>query len=651
MMKSLLIYLFSIFLIVPLLGQAQEYTTTNSKAEKAYEGALLAYDQRNLNLSLNFLGEAANRDPNFIELYLLRFEIYTELRQIAEAEQALEDAIRINPDFFSNAWFFLAAVEMNQGKYGEAETHFERFLTYPNPNPDMKDKALSELENCAFAKKAIKNPVDFEPLNLGPAINSAAPEYYPAVSTDNQMFIFTRLDNDPDAFRGKNENFYASRNFDGSWLPATPVRDVNTVFNEGAPTLSADGRTMVFTACELLGDYGEGRKGFGSCDLFIAQKTADRWGEAVNVGESVNSAAWETQPSLSADGNTLYFVRGRPTKEGVKNQDIYFTERRGGISWSAPTPVSEKINTPGKEESVMIHPDGQTLYFSSDGHVGMGGLDLYMSQKDSLGRWQTPTNLGYPINTYKDENSLLVSADGVVAFFASNREGGYGDLDLYSFNLYEDIRPTAVTYAKGKVSDFDSGEPVEAALRLYDINSQQIAGIMNSDQVTGDFLIALPAGKTYALSVSSEGYLFHSETFELKTNASNEPYALDVRLKKVKEGSGIVLKNLFFDLDKAVLKEQSSPELKELGAFLKDNPDLYIELSGHTDNQGTAEYNKALSERRAEAVKKYLMTVEKIEPRRISTLGAGANSPIASNDTEEGRAQNRRTEFKIVAAN
>jgi len=651
MMKSLLIYLFSIFLIVPLLGQAQEYTTTNSKAEKAYEGALLAYDQRNLNLSLNFLGEAANRDPNFIEVYLLRFEIYTELRQIAEAEQALEDAIRINPDFFSNAWFFLAAVEMNQGKYGEAETHFERFLTYPNPNPDMKDKALSELENCAFAKKAIKNPVDFEPLNLGPAINSAAPEYYPAVSTDNQMFIFTRLDNDPDAFRGKNENFYASRNFDGSWLPATPVRDVNTVFNEGAPTLSADGRTMVFTACELLGDYGEGRKGFGSCDLFIAQKTADRWGEAVNVGESVNSAAWETQPSLSADGNTLYFVRGRPTKEGVKNQDIYFTERRGGISWSAPTPVSEKINTPGKEESVMIHPDGQTLYFSSDGHVGMGGLDLYMSQKDSLGRWQTPTNLGYPINTYKDENSLLVSADGVVAFFASNREGGYGDLDLYSFNLYEDIRPTAVTYAKGKVSDFDSGEPVEAALRLYDINSQQIAGIMNSDQVTGDFLIALPAGKTYALSVSSEGYLFHSETFELKTNASNEPYALDVRLKKVKEGSGIVLKNLFFDLDKAVLKEQSSPELKELGAFLKDNPDLYIELSGHTDNQGTAEYNKALSERRAEAVKKYLMSVEKIEPRRISTLGAGANSPIASNETEEGRAQNRRTEFKIVAAN
>ena len=651
MMKSLLTYLFSIFLILPLLGQAQEYTTTNSKAEKAYEGALLAYDQRNLNLSLNFLGEAANRDPNFIEVYLLRFEIYTELRQIAEAEQALEDAIRINPDFFSNAWFFLAAVEMNQGKYDEAETHFERFLTYPNPNPDMKDKALSELENCAFAKKAIKNPVDFEPLNLGPAINSAAPEYYPAVSADNQMFIFTRLDNDPDAFRGKNENFYASRNFDGSWLPATPVRDVNTVFNEGAPTLSADGRTMVFTACELLDDYGEGRKGFGSCDLFIAQKTADRWGQAVNVGESVNSAAWETQPSLSADGNTLYFVRGRPTKEGVKNQDIYFTERRGGISWSAPRPVSEKINTPGKEESVMIHPDGQTLYFSSDGHVGMGGLDLYMSQKDSLGRWQTPTNLGYPINTYKDENSLLVSADGVVAFFASNREGGYGDLDLYSFNLYEDIRPTAVTYAKGKVSDFDSGEPVEAALRLYDINSQQIAGIMNSDQVTGDFLIALPAGKTYALSVSSEGYLFHSETFELKTNASNEPYALDVWLKKVKEGSGIVLKNLFFDLDKAVLKEQSSPELKELGAFLKDNPDLYIELSGHTDNQGTAEYNKALSERRAEAVKKYLITVEKIEPRRISTLGAGTNSPIASNDTEEGRAQNRRTEFKIVASN
>ncbi len=650
MMKCLFTFLLSSLLIFPLLGQAQEYTTSNSKAEKAYEGALLAYDQRNLNLSLNFLAEAVNRDPNFIEAYLLRFEVYTELRQISEAEKALEDAIRVNPDFFSNAWFYLAALEMHQGKYDEAEMHFERFLTYPNPNPDMKDKALSELENCAFAKKAMKNPVDFEPKNLGPAINTDAPEYYPAVSADNQLFIFTRLDKDPNAFRGKNENFYASRNFDGTWLPATPVRDINTVYNEGAPTLSADGRTMVFTACELMGDYGEGRKGFGSCDLFIAQKVGDRWGQAVNIGEPVNSAAWETQPSLSADGNTLYFVRGRPTKEGVKNQDIYFTERRGGSNWSAPRPVSDKINTPGKEESVMIHPDGRTLYFSSDGHVGMGGLDLYMSQKDSLGRWETPVNLGYPINTFKDENSLLVSADGVVAFFASNREGGYGDLDLYSFNLYADIRPTAVTYAKGKITDDDSGVPVEAALRLYDVNSQQIAGIVSSDGKTGDFLIALPTGNHYALSVSSDGYLFHSETFELITSESNEPYALDVRLKKVKEGSGIVLKNLFFDLDKDVLKEQSSPELKELGAFLKENPDLHIELSGHTDNQGTSAYNKALSERRAEAVKKHLLTVEKIEAHRISTRGAGADSPISSNDTEEGRAQNRRTEFKIVGA-
>jgi outer membrane protein OmpA-like peptidoglycan-associated protein len=637
-----------LFIVFATIGFSQEYTTTNPKAEKAYENALTAFDQRNYNMALSFLGEALEKDKNFIEAYLLRFEIYTEQGQIAEAEEALEAAVVINPNFFPNAWFFLGALEMKQGKYKEAQTHFERFQRYNNLNPEMVEKAKFEIANCEFAIKAMKNPVPFEPVNMGPGVNTDAPEYYPGVSADNQMLIFTRLDKDPNSYKGKNENLYVSRSMDGAWLPGVGISGVNTEFNEGAPTISADGRTMVFTACELMGEYGGGRTGFGSCDLFISKKVGNEWGTPVNVGEPVNTAAWETQPSLSADGKVLYFVRGKPTPGGVQNQDIYYSLQRNNGQWAKPRPISEKINTSGREESVLIHPDGKTLYFSSNGHVGMGGLDLYMSQKDETGIWSDPVNLGYPINTFNDENSLLVAAGGEIAYFASNRDGGFGDLDLYKFDLHEAARPTAVTYAKGIVRDGKTGSPVKAAIRLYDVDLQNVAIAIDSDEKDGTFLLALPTGRTYALSVVADGYIFHSETFELNTGDVDQAYALEVDLQSVEEGSAIVLKNVFFDLDQSSLKKQSTPELQELGEFLRQNPTVFIELSGHTDNQGAADYNKKLSEDRAKAVKDYLVVKEGIVEPRITIRGVGAEEPIATNDTEEGRALNRRTEFKIV---
>jgi outer membrane protein OmpA-like peptidoglycan-associated protein/Tol biopolymer transport system component len=629
-------------------GYAQEYTSTDSKAEKAYENALNAFDQRNYNMALSFVGEALERDKNFIEAYLLRFEIYAEQGQIEDAEVALESAVTINPDFFPNAWFFLGALEMKQGKYKEARTHFERFKEYANINPEMVEKANFELANCEFAIKAMKNPVPFEPINMGPGVNTDAPEYYPGVSADNQMLIFTRLDKDPNSFQGKNENLYVSRNLEGAWLPGVRIGEVNTEYNEGAPTISADGRTMVFTACELMDEYGGGRTGFGSCDLFISRKVGNEWGTPVNVGEPVNTAAWETQPSLSADGKVLYFVRGKPTPGGVQNQDIYYSLQRNNGEWAKPRPVSDKINTPGREESVMIHPDGKTLYFSSNGHVGMGGLDLYMSQKDETGIWSTPVNLGYPINTFNEENSLLVAASGEIAYFASDRDGGFGNLDLYKFDLHEAARPTAVTYAKGIVRDAKTGSPVKAAIRLYDVDLQNVAIAIESDEKDGTFLLALPTGRTYALGVVAEGYLYHSETFELTSEKADQAFALEVDLQSVEEGSAIVLKNVFFDVDESSLKKQSTPELQELGDFLRQNPTVFIELSGHTDNQGAADYNKTLSEARAKSVKDYLVTMEGIVEPRISIRGVGADEPIASNETEEGRAMNRRTEFRIT---
>jgi outer membrane protein OmpA-like peptidoglycan-associated protein len=306
------------------------------------------------------------------------------------------------------------------------------------------------------------------------------------------------------------------------------------------------------------------------------------------------------------------------------------------------------INSRGKEESAHIHPDGKTLYFSSNGHVGMGGLDIYVSQKMPNGKWSEPINLGYPINTHKDENSLLVSPNGEIAYFASSREGGFGNLDLYSFVLPKEVRPTPVTFAQGLVVEAETKKPVEAKLRLSAVSSQSLISQLNSDAVSGEFLIALPAGQTYALSVTAEGYLFHSENFSLMENKSNEPYALTVELQKIKPGSAIVLQNIFFDLDKDQMKMESLSELQELAGFLEANPEVRIEISGHTDNQGASEYNEALSLRRANAVKKHLVERESIGTSRLETMGYGDSKPISPNDTEEGKAKNRRTEFKVL---
>jgi outer membrane protein OmpA-like peptidoglycan-associated protein len=629
-------------------SSAQDYSSTDKKVVESYENAIEAYNGRNLELSLSFLDEALEREKGFVEAYLLQFEIYSEKGDLEKAEEALEKSTAIEPDFFTNAYYFLGILEVEQEKYKEALPHFKKFLGYNGANKKLNSSARRYVANCEFAMEALKNPVDFDPQNMGEAINSEAPEYYPCVSADEGRFIYTRLVEDKRAYQGKNEDFFVSTNRDGTWFPSYPLSAVNSTFNEGAPTLSADGRTLVFTACELMGDYGQGREGFGSCDLFISINVGEVWQKPVNLGEPVNTQFWETQPSLSSDGNTLYFVRGKPTRQGVQNQDIYVSFKRFNGKWSSPRRISDKINTEFKEESVHIHPDGKTLYFSSDGHPGMNGLDLFVSRQDSNGRWQDPVNLGYPINTSGEENSLLVSPNGKLAYFASDRDGGFGDLDLYSFELPENVRPTPVAYAQGRVTDAETGLPLEASLKLADVDNPRDKSSFTSDSETGTFLVTLPKGNTYAMTVTSPGYLLHSETFTLKAKDEKNAYAIDVALSKIKEGSSIVLRNIFFDLDEDTLKRQSKPELEQLAAFLQDQPKVTVEVGGYTDNQGSESYNADLSQRRAQAVKRYLVDKTDIDESRIETKGYGAAKPIASNDTDEGRAQNRRTEFKVV---
>jgi len=608
-----------------------------------YEEGLAAYNIFELDQAMIFFKEAVKKDPIFIEPHIMLAQLYSERRQLDEALIEMKTAIDINPDFYPNNFYYYAELLIRRARYEEAEASLNSFLKYETGSEDTRNRAILALESCAFAKNAIKNPVPFDPKNLGPGVNSAAPEYYPGITADQKRLLYTRL---VENGKGGQEDFFLSNFENDIWQASNPILEINTEFNEGAPTFSPDGMILIFTACELHGEWAPGRTGLGHCDLFFSQRQGNSWSQAVNLGEKVNSFFWESQPSYASDGRTVYFVRGRKGKNGIDEQDIWVSKLAEDRSWGKPEKLKGKVNTPYTEESVMIHPDGKTLYFSSDGHPGMGGLDIFVSKLGANGEWGEPLNLGYPINTCNDENSLLVSASGEIAFFASDREGGFGDLDLYSFELPQNVRPIPVSFCKGKVYDKSSLKRLEAHFELIDLETGNVVVESYSDPSNGEFLVCLPEGKEYALNVNRPGYLFYSANF-IPINVGNEGYSLDVPLQKIKAGSSIVLNNVFFDTDKSELKPSSKVELNKLVSFLNDNPALKVELGGHTDNIGSDESNLILSEKRASAVVAYLID-NRVPANRLVAKGYGETKPLDSNETETGRAKNRRTEFTIL---
>jgi outer membrane protein OmpA-like peptidoglycan-associated protein len=364
------------------------------------------------------------------------------------------------------------------------------------------------------------------------------------------------------------------------------------------------------------------------------------------MGRPVNSEAWESQPTFSSDGKTIYFTSNRYGSVG--DADIWKTTMLDEGTFSQPENLGKVINTRGAEVSPFIHPDDQTLYFASTGHQGFGGKDLFISRKDSAGNWGTPKNLGYPINTPADELNLVVSASGDKGYLSTSKDGGYGGLDLYWFEMDDAIKPTIVTYFKGHVFDEVTHKPINADVELIDLKTGKTFVKASSDPSTGIFFICLPTNHDYMLNVSHPEYLFYSENFALTgVHEKTDPYIKDIPLKTFKIGETVVLNNVFFDTDKFVLKPESQIELNRLVELLKKNIRIKIEIGGHTDNQGSKEHNITLSQNRANAVMVYLID-HGIAKERLSCKGYGMSSPIATNDDEKGRALNRRTEFKIV---
>jgi outer membrane protein OmpA-like peptidoglycan-associated protein len=657
--KKMKAFLLGILLFVIQFIMAQSlppgtYSSTNKKAIKFIEEAKLAFENKKDLIAEKRFKDALDEDKNFVEAAIGLGNLYQVSNKHEQAIIYLKRAIEINPKFYPNVFYFVSLSQLTLGQYQEAKTNLETFLKIERINPNTKESAAKYLINAAFGANAVKNPKPYNPLNVGPGINTANGEYFPAITGDAKQFMFTRALPRQEMKGAYNEDFYTSNKINNVWQTATPISNINSSGNEGAPTLSADGNIMFFASCaDEFSDYGSPeRKGYGSCDIFYSQKVNGKWSIPRNGGAAINTTNWETQPSFSSDGKTLYFIKGFRGRGGMnKDVDIYMSVIGDDGKFQPAVKLNANVNSTGNEESVFIHPDNMTLYFASDGHPGMGGTDLFVSRRQPDGEWGAATNLGYPINTFKDENSLLVDPAGNLAYFASEREGGFGDLDIYQFELPKELRPEKITYVKGKIFNAQTREPLEASFELVDLETQKQV-TQSYSQKNGEFLVTLTANKNYLVSVSKPGFLFYSDNFSLKGKETdfNKPFQLEIPLQPLDTGSApIELKNVFFDVNKWDLKPESNAELNKLSDFLKSNPSLKIELSGHTDNSGDKKFNLTLSTNRAKAVYDYLINTGKIGAGRLSYKGYGDTKPKVPNDNAENKAKNRRTEFKVTA--
>ena len=629
----------ALFLCIFATSWAQQLSSSSKKAVKAYHTGYDKYARRQYAAAVSELNNAVRIDANFIEAHMLIAECYLETNDRQKAKASFLRVVNINPDFFPPVYFSLAEMEFESGEYDVAIQYLEKFLTYSRQRPAVVAKSEKLLQNSRFAAIAIKNPVPFHPENLG--LDFEYDQYWPSLSVDEQTLVFTALipknSNHPAVVGNRHEDFFISEFSNGKWTkPENLGSPLNTPDNEAAQTITADATQMFFTA-------NNRKDGKGSFDIYHSVKSNGVWTPPRNLDEPVNTPAWETQPSISADGRTLYFVSTRGGGKG--GSDIWTSTLDDNGKWCKPVNI-EEINTSGDESSPFIHPDGRTLYFASDGWPGMGGFDLFVTRKDSSGKWSTPVNLGYPINSRHNEQGMIVNARGDRAYYSSDR-GDKHIRQLYTFELYPEARPKPVSYMKGKIYDARNYTPLKVLFELIDLSSSENVVSAYSDSISGEFLVCIPSGKDYALNIKCKGYLFFSENFTMTGGTYREPYLKDIPLKPIQPGEKVILKNIFFDFASAKLLDESKAELQQLVQFLRDNPGIQIRITGHTDNVGTQAYNLDLSQNRARAVANYLLN-EGIAMTRVSYKGMGFTEPVAGNDTEEGRAQNRRTELLIV---
>jgi outer membrane protein OmpA-like peptidoglycan-associated protein len=495
----------------------------------------------------------------------------------------------------------------------------------------------------AKEQKALQNAVQIikPPVKLSASINSNFDDYMPTLDPTGTKLYFTsqRLggigEELPTAKEG-DEDIYFIEKSNGVWSnPKLLPEPINSASNDGASCFSADGQLMVYAACGKEG-------GIGSCDIYIATLEGNQWTKPVNIGNVVNSDDWDSQPTISNDGNRIIFSSSR--SGGYGGEDLYMIERNLFGEWGPAMNLGGIVNTPFTDFSPFLSQDGKTLYFASSGHPGYGGTDIFKTTLEN-GKWTMPVNLGRPLNTEGDDRYFTIGGSGEIGYFATNAGGG--SLDLYEVEIPEEMRPQPTVIVEGVVTNSKTKALVGAYVMVEDVNSGELIAINKSNSATGKYLVVLPAGKTYSVSANKEGFFFHSELVDVPVTAKFQTIKKDIELKPIEKGAKIVINNIFFETGKATLSPQSNVELEKAADLLKTNPTMTIEVGGHTDNVGDDAYNMKLSHDRAKSVREYLVKAG-IQSERVQAKGYGESNPIATNDTEDGRKANRRTEFVIL---
>lgn len=585
-----------------------------------------------------------------------------------------EKAYALDKNVADDIFYYIGQAHQIKGDWDPAINEYKKYkkILPANAPPTLGMEIDKKIKECETGKELEANPVRVFIDNLSAVVNTSAPEYGAIITADESEMMFTSKRHTTtggkmDEYIGEyHEDIYITyKNDKGEWVePQNMGKPINTESHDATVGVSPDGSKLLI----YLGNKNGG-------DIYECDLKGDFWSKPRDLGKTINTEYHESSASFSFDGKTLYFVSNKPG--GLGKHDIYKSEwNEDKERWGEAINLGPNINTPYDEEGVFIHPDGKTMYFSSQGHNTMGGFDIFKSEFKN-GIWQKPVNIGYPVNTPDEDVFFVVSASGKHGYYSSFSADGFGEKDIHMITFLgpekqvilnnEDnliasiaepvkeivIEPAVevdqnkVTILKGLVSDAVSQNPVEANIELVDNEKGEIVASFKSNSKTGKYLVSLPSGKNYGLAVKAEGYLFHSENFIIPESAAYQEITKNIKLKKIEIGSTIVLKNIFFDFDKATLRPESTVELENLHKILTDNPSIKVEISGHTDSKGSDEYNLKLSDDRSKSVVEWLIN-KGIKSDRLIYKGYGESVPIATNDTEEGRQLNRRTEFKII---
>lgn len=628
--------LFKIALVLLLFPAAKNLRAQEiaKKAKASFEKAQESITQMDYPQAISLLESAIKEDNTFQLAYMQLAELCRKSAKYAQAVPYYSKGIALGNLNEARVYYGFGESLLLSGHYQQAKDNLNTFIReYKGKDKALPLKAEKYIRDCDFSINALNHPVKYDPVNLGPGVNSKYRDYFPSITADGQSLIFSRN------VEG-NEDFYISHKINNVWDTAIPFSSqINTTkYNEGAQSISADGMYLFFTGCNRP-------DGLGRCDIYVSHKNGKDWGTPFNLGAPVNSPYWESQPSISPDGSTLYFVSNRPG--GLGGYDIWKSHLKEDGTWGEPVNLGPEINTIYDEQTPFIHPDGKTLYFSSDGWPGFGSKDIFRSRLQADGHWELPLNLGSPINTFNEETGLIVSPNGTEALFSSILPGGYGDMDIYKFDLPQTLQPGKISYVKGIVKDKANSEPLEAKVRVTELKTLQNQFNDYTSAVDGEFLAVMPVGNSYLLYAEAEGYLFYSDHFDLENKETDKPFQIVIYLEKIKAGANTILKNIFFDTNKYDLLPASVTELGSLAELLERNKNISIEIQGHTDNSGSPAQNIKLSEQRAKAVYDFLLG-KGIEATRLSYKGYGESKPIASNEQPSGKQQNRRTSFVIT---